>query len=247
MRIDPKKCVGCGQCKPFCIMRCIDFARAEKGGRVHCKVDEDECVDCEICFRSKICPTDALKQPVTGWPRSIRGTFSNPLAIHKETKVPGRGTEEMKTNDITNRYKRGFAGVSAEMGRPGVGARLRDAERMFMALAELGVEFEKENPLTSLVTDIATGKMNPEVLDEKVLSCIVETTVPLGRVNEVLSAMESVAETVDSVYSIDLVCRTDEDGTPPTLKILDETGRWYSFNGKTNIGIGKMNVKGADR
>lgn len=246
MRIDPKKCVGCGQCRPFCIMRCIDFTRSEKGNKVYCRVDEDECVDCEICFRAKVCPTDALKQPQAEWPRTVRGTFSNPLAIHKETKVPGRGTEEMKTNDITGRYKRGYAGISAEMGRPGVGARLRDAERMFMALAPLGVEFERQNPLTSMVADLSTGKMNPEVLDEKVLSCIVETTVPLERVIEVLDVMERVASEVDSVFSVDLVCRTLEGGEVPTLKILDEHGRWYSINGKTNIGIGKMRVKGAD-
>jgi ferredoxin len=226
-------------------MQCIEFSLNEKGNRVQCRVDEDECVDCEICYRAKVCPSDALKQPPAEWPRTIRGTFSNPLAIHKETKVPGRGTEEIKTNDITNRYKRGFAGVSAEMGRPGVGARLRDAEQMFMALAPLGVEFEKENPLTSLVADISTGRMNPEVLGEKVLSCIVETTVPLEKVIQVLDAMESVASRVDSVYSIDLVCRAMEDGSVPTVKILNEHGRWYAINGKTNIGIGKMRVKGA--
>ena len=246
MRIDPKKCVGCGQCRPFCTMKCIEFARSEKGNKVHCKVNEDECVDCEICFRSQVCPTDALKQPYTEWPRTVRGTFSNPLAIHKETKVPGRGTEEMKTNDLTNRFPRGYAGVSAEMGRPGIGARLRDAEKMFKALAALGVEFEKQNPLTSLLIDTGTGEMNPEVLDEKVLSCIVETTVPLDRVIEVLDTMESVAGDVDSVYSLDLVCRTLEDQSIPTLKILEENGRWYSFNGKINIGLGKMKVKGAD-
>ena len=247
MRIDLRKCVGCGQCRPFCIMQCIDFVRSEKGNKVHCKVNEDECVDCEICYRSKVCPTDALKQPVTEWPRTIRGTFSNPLAIHKETKVPGRGTEEMKTNDITNRYKRGYAGVSAEMGRPGVGARLRDAERMFMALAPLGVEFEKQNPLTSLVKDLSTGRMNPEVLDEKVLSCIVETLVPLERITEIIEAMKSVAKEVDAVFSIDLVCRTMEDTSVPMLGILDKERSWYSFNGKTNIGLGKMQVKGADK
>lgn len=247
MRIDPKKCIGCGQCRAFCIMRCIHFTYGEKGGKVHCAVDEDECVDCEICSRSGVCPTDALAQPETHWPRTIRGTFSNPLAIHKETKVPGRGTEEMKTNDITGRYKPGYAGVSAEMGRPGIGARLRDAERMFMALAPLGVEFEPQNPLTNLVADLSTGRMNPETLDEKVLSCIVETTVPLDRVLEVLDTMERVALEVDSVFSVDLVTRAGEDRSVPTMELLDEHGRWYAPNGKTNIGLGKMQVKGADR
>ena len=246
MRIDASKCIGCGQCRPFCIMQVIDFTRSEKG-KVHCVVNEDECVDCEICYRAKVCPVDALKQPETQWPRSIRGTFSNPLAIHKETKVPGRGTEEMKTNDITNRYERGFAGMSAELGRPGIGARLRDAEKVFMALAPLGVEFEPQNPLTNLLEDPKTGKMKEEVLNEKVLSCIVETIIPLDRILEVLDAMEKVAKTIDSVFSIDLVCRAEEDLSVPSLKVMEAGHRWYTRNGKTNIGLGHLNVKGADR
>jgi hypothetical protein len=227
-------------------MRCIDFARDEKGRRVQCVVNEDECVDCEICYRAKVCPTDALKQPLAEWPRSIRGTFSNPLAIHKETLVPGRGTEEIKTNDLTNRYKRGFAGISAELGRPGVGARMRDAERVFMALAPLGVEFEMQNPLTHLIEDLSTGKMKNDILDEKVLSCIAETIVPLERAEEVLNALEKVAADVDAVFSFEIVCRVDEDLSAPTIALMEKYKHWYAVNGKTNIGIGKMKVKGAN-
>jgi hypothetical protein len=226
-------------------MGCISFVRNEKGGRVQCVVDEDECVDCEICFRAGVCHTDALRQPPTEWPRSIRGTFSNPLAIHKETKVPGRGTEEIKTNDITNRYKRGYAGISAELGRPGIGARLRDAERVFMALAPLGVEFEKQNPLTHLVADLSTGRMKADVIHEKVLSCIVETVVPLEKVMEVLDTLEKVAGEVDAVFSLDLVCRTEDDSSVPVMKLLDEKGRWYAKNGKTNLGLGKLTISQA--
>ncbi len=246
MRIDPLKCVGCGQCRPFCIMGVIDFTRDGKGTKVRCQVNEDECVDCGICYRAKVCPTDALFQPAVEWPRSVRSTFSNPLAIHKDTKVPGRGTEEMKTNDITNRYQRGYAGISAEMGRPGTGARMRDTEKVFMALAPLGVEFEPQNPLTNLLINKETGQMNPEVLDEKVLSCIVEMVVPIERLDEIIDTLERVAQEIDTVFSIDLVCRTEEDLSVPTIAVMEKRSQWYSINGKTNIGIGHMNVKGAN-
>ncbi|MGE4354561.1 MAG: ATP-binding protein [Oscillospiraceae bacterium] len=245
MRIDATKCIGCGRCRPFCIMRAIDFERPGKGTTVRCVVNEDECVDCGICYRAKVCPTDALRQPETTWPRTIRGTFSNPTAVHKETKVPGRGTEEMKTNDVTNRYKRGYAGMAAEMGRPGIGSRLRDAEKVFMALAPLGVEFEPQNPLTNLLEDHKTGKMKPEVLDEKVLSCIVEMIVPIDRITEIYETLMRVAKEVDTVFSVDLVCRTNEDLSVPTLEIMDKAGYWRSINGKTNIGLGKLKIKGA--
>jgi ferredoxin len=228
-------------------MGVIHFTRSGKGAKVHCYINEDECVDCGICYRTSVCPVDALHQPIHGWPRSIRGTFSNPLAEHKETKVPGRGTEEIKTNDITNRYKRGYAGMAAEMGRPGTGARLRDAEKVFKALAKLGVEFETHNPLTGLLANKQTGEMNPEVLDEKVLSAIIEMIVPLEKVLLVLETMEQVAQEIDTVFSIDLVARADEDLSIPTQKIMAENNRWYSINGKTNVGLGSLQVKGATR
>lgn len=245
MQIDAEKCVGCGQCRSFCTMNSIHYLRSGKGTKVHCYVDEEECVDCGICYRAKVCPVDALNQPVHGWPRSIRGTFSNPLAEHKETRVPGRGTEEMKTNDITQRYKRGYAGIAAEMGRPGTGTRLRDAEKVFKALAKLDVEFEPMNPLTGLLANKKTGEMNPEVLDEKVLSCIIEMIIPLDRLMEVLATMEKVSKEIDTVFSIILVARVDEDLSVPTAKILEKNGTWFSVNGKTNLGLGHLQVKGA--
>ncbi|WP_028309266.1 4Fe-4S dicluster domain-containing protein [Desulfitibacter alkalitolerans] len=245
MQIDASKCIGCGQCRPFCTMGVIHFTRGGKGAKVHCFINEDECVDCGICYRANVCKVDALHQAIHDWPRSIRGTFSNPLAEHKETRVPGRGTEEIKTNDITNRYKRGYAGMAAEMGRPGTGARLRDTEKVFKALARVGVDFETHNPLTGLLMNKKTGEMNPEVLDEKVLSAIIEMIVPLEKVLLVLETMEQVAQEIDTVFSIDLVARVDEDLSIPTQKIMEQNHKWYSINGKTNVGLGSLKVKGA--
>jgi hypothetical protein len=151
----------------------------------------------------------------------------------------------MKTNDITNRYTRGFAGMAAEMGRPGIGARLSDAEKVFKALAQLGVEFETNNPLTGLLKNKQTGEMNPEVLNEKVLSAIIEMIIPLDKVISVLDTLEKVAEEINTVFSVDLVARTDEDLSVPTARIMTDNKRWFSMNGKTNLGLGHLNVKGA--
>ncbi|MDR2005812.1 MAG: ferredoxin family protein [Acidaminococcales bacterium] len=246
MRINPGKCVGCGQCRVFCPMGCIAFTRKDKGGQIQCRINEDECVDCEVCLRANACPTDALEQPPAAWPRSVRGTFSNPLITHKETKVPGRGTEEIKTNDVTNRYKCGYVGISAELGRPVLGARLRDAERVFMVLAPLAVEFEKQNPLTSLLADPATGKLKEDVLGEKVLSCIVETIAPIERAAEILDALDKVAGEIESVFSVDLISRVEEDLSIPALEMLKREKRSYALNGKINIGLGRLCIKGAD-
>jgi len=53
---------------------------------------------------------------------------------HKKTDIAGRGTAEMKTNDITGRVKRG-GGVAVELGRPGVGTRFTDVEKVSREIA----------------------------------------------------------------------------------------------------------------
>ena len=44
---------------------------------------------------------------------------------HESTGVEGRGTEEVKTNDVSGRVKMGEVGFTIELGRPGVGVRFR--------------------------------------------------------------------------------------------------------------------------
>ena len=247
MEIKSLTCIGCGQCRHYCIMSCIEFERSGDKNKISCKIDERECVDCGICLRSNVCPTDSLYQPEHGWPRSLRGTFSNPLAEHKETKVPGRGTEEVKTNDITDRYKRGFVGLGVEMGRPGTGARMSEVQKVFRALAKLKVEFESKNPLCSLLENKETGDMLPDILDEKVLSCIIEMIIPIDRVSAVLDTLDRAASELDTLFTIGIINRTDEDLTVPVARILEKDKRWFSLNGKTNLGLGKLAVKGAGR
>ena len=238
MQIDRSACIGCGRCRSFCTMNCIGFVRDEVG-RVVAMVDQTECVDCGVCVRAKICPVDAMSEPVPAWPRSVRGTFSNPLVEHKETRVPGRGTEEMKTNDVTGRYKIGEAGMAVEMGRPGVGARFADIEKVAMALAKLGIPFEEKNPLTGLMADKATGRMKEEVRDEKVLSAIIELTVPLDRVDEVIAVVKEVTKEIGTVCSFDLTSKVYPDGSIPAFERAARAGVKPSINGKANLGMGR--------
>ena len=238
MKIDRQKCIGCGRCRSYCTMGAIYFQRMPTG-RICAEVNQDECVDCGVCFRAKVCPKDALYEPIAGWPRTVRGTFSNPLLEHKETRIPGRGTEEMKTNDVTGRFKRGEAGMAVEMGRPGIGARFGDIEKVAMALAALGVTFEPKNPLTGLMADPKTGKMKEEVMQEKVLSAIIEMTVPVEQVPEVIACVREVASTIDTVCSFDLTSRTEADGSIPAFALATAAGVKISINGKTNVGLGR--------
>ena len=232
MKIDLETCIGCGLCVPYCPAGSIDMNEVAV-------IDADECVECGVCFRSGVCPADCFIEEVHPWPRSVRAVFSNPLSEHKETRVPGRGTEEMKTNDVTGVYKKGLVGMTAEMGRPGVGTRFTDVEKVAQALAKAGVKFAAQNPVTFLMVDQATGRLSPEVLDEKVLSAMIECLVPQEKIPAVIRELKEVAQQIDTVFSLDIITRLQPDGSVPWEKMLHELGVTVSINGKSNIGLGR--------
>jgi hypothetical protein len=208
-------------------------------------IDEDECVECGVCFRSKVCPVDAFEEEVHSWPRSIRAAFSNPLLVHKETRVPGRGTEEAKTNDVTGQFKKGFVGVTTEMGRPGVGARFYDVEKVAQALARAGVEFAPNNPVTYLMVDKGTGNLNKEIINEKVCSAMIESTTPIENLPKVIHELKEVAPQLETVFSLTISSRLNNDGHAPCEKILKDLNVPFYINGKTNVGLGRPLFKEA--
>lgn len=238
MKIDKEKCTGCEECHPYCPVEAI--ATVDWEGKPVSEIDQDQCVECGCCYkRSSVCPVDAIFMPTLEWPRSIREHFSNPDVKHPLTSGKGRGTEEMKTNDLTGRYRRGITGVAIEMGRPGVGTSVRDLQTVSMALARLGVEFEPLNPVAALMVDTKTGKFNEDVLQERVLSAIIEFKIETGRLKGVLAAIKEIARQIDTVFSLDLISRVDADGGIPTTTIALEAGYSPRPNTKTNVGLGR--------
>jgi NAD-dependent dihydropyrimidine dehydrogenase PreA subunit len=233
MRIDPEVCIACEACLPYCPMGVISM----KGDVA--VIDQDECVDCSVCLKSKVCPVDCIIFEPAPWPRSLRNTFSDPRTEHKETKVAGRGTEEMKTNDVTGRFKRGWVGMGCEFGRPGVGARFRDVDKVAQVLAKHGVLFEDKNPVTLLMEDKKAGRINKEVLNEKVLSAIIECMFPIEKFPEIMDTLKKVAKEVDTVFSVEVINRADPDGSYPLRKLLDKMKSPYYINGKQNVGLGR--------
>jgi len=238
MQIDKEKCIGCEECHPYCPVGAI-ISMEWKGGLVS-EIDQVACVECGCCHeRSSICPVDAIYMPKLEWPRSIRAPFSSPHVSHPSTTGQGRGTEEMKTNDVTGRFPFGFAGVAVEMGRPGVGTSFRDLQTVAMAIAKLGVEFEPNNPVAELMVDQKTGKIREEVLDERVLSAIIEFRIKIDKLREVLIAIRDVSMKIDTVFSLDLISRVNPDGSTPALAIAKEAGFSPRPNTKTNVGLGR--------
>ena len=177
MRINQETCSACKKCIPVCPVGAIVFDKAER----KVSIEYEQCVECGVCYRLNVCPKDSFMEEELVWPRSIRAGLSNPLLVDPRTRIPGRGTEEMKTNDVTGRFKPGYLGIAVEMGRPGIGASLLDIEKVTQRIAKNDVDFCPENPITFLMENTQTGKINPEVLNERVLSGIIEFEIPVEK------------------------------------------------------------------
>jgi ferredoxin len=265
MRIDPNKCVACGNCTYVCPMGAIYIDPVIKRATVNL----DECVECYACYNGlsqehlnptlvrfmrkvfqmlrlrfepepDVCPTAAFAPEELSWPRVVRRAFSDPRVPHESTGVEGRGTEEVKTNDISGRVKVGEVGFTIEFGRPGVGVWMREIQEMCWELARAGVAFEKKNPITSLMSDVATGTLREDILNEKVLSAIVEIKVPVERTEEVIRLVWSVEKKLDTVVALGVGTRCDADGEDRTVAPILERLGYKLERAKTNTGLGRI-------
>ena len=268
MRINPKKCVACGNCTYVCPMGAIYIDPTIK----RATINRSECVECYACYNGlsqehlnptmvrtmrkvfqamrlrfdpepDVCPTAAFEPDELAWPRVVRRAFSDPRVPHESTGVEGRGTEEVKTNDVSGRVKVGEVGFTIEFGRPGVGVWFRDIQKMCTALARAGVQFEKKNPITSLMTDVPSGTIREDVMGEKVLSAIVEIKVPVERTEEIIRLVWDVEKQVDTVVALGVGTRCDEHGEENVVAPILERLGYKLERAKTNIGLGRVAVQ----
>ena len=265
MIINQKKCVGCGNCVAICPMGAI-YVIPERN---RATINDDACVECGTCFRGMstetlnptfvrtvrsaakflrfrfepepdVCPTGAFEMNELEMPRLVRQIFSDPVVEHKSTGIKGRGTEEVKTNDVSARVDIEEVGYTIEFGRPGVGVRFWEIQEMTRTLASNDIIFEGNNPITHLMTDVNTGDLRADILDEKILSAIVEIKTKIEEVEKVLQIVEEVNERIDTVTAIGISTRCNEDGTDKILApLLEDLG--YNYNrAKTNLGLGRV-------
>jgi hypothetical protein len=187
-----------------------------------------------------VCPTAAFEPDELVWPRVVRRAFSDPRVPHESTGIEGRGTEEVKTNDISGRVKVGEVGFTIEFGRPGVGVWMSEIQTMCTALAEHGVAFEKKNPITSLMSDVSKGQLREDVLGEKVLSAIVEIKTTIDRTEEIIRLVHDVEKRLDTVVALGVGTRCGADGEDRVVGPIIERLGYELHRAKTNIGIGRV-------
>ncbi len=265
MQIDPAKCVACANCVPVCPMGAISINTSTR----RATIDYDECVECGTCYRGMsqehlnptlvrivrgiarifrfrfepepdVCPTAAFVMEELSWPRIVRRVFSDPLIEHTSTGIHGRGTEEVKTNDVSHRVAVGQVGYVIEFGRPGVGVRFREIQSMTTALAEIGATFEANNPITHLMTNQDTGTLKEDLLNEKILSAIVEIKTTVNEVLQVLNTVQAVAQRIDTVVSVGVSTRCDESGEESMLAPILVEHDYVLQRAKTNMGLGRV-------
>jgi hypothetical protein len=145
----------------------------------------------------------------------------------------------MKTNEITGRIPPGIIGLVIECGRPGLGADFNDIQVVTETCAACGCRFEPVNPLTPLMSDPNTGKFREDILQERVLSAIVEASLPLGRLPDLLTGLRLAAGRVESVFSLGLSCLAVPSTQEALAYILGWAGIDPRPNGKTNAGLGR--------
>jgi len=265
MIINHKKCVACGNCVPVCPMGAI-FVDTNINRAI---INDEACVECGTCYRGMstenlnpvlirsirkiarflrfrfepepdVCPTSAFEMNELQMPRLIRQIFSDPVVEHQSTGIKGRGTEEVKTNDVNPRVDTGEVGYTIEFGRPGVGVRFSDIQEMTKQLAIEGVTFEKNNPITHLMINTDTGDLRSDILNEKILSAIVEIKTTIEKVEEVLETVNKVNQNIDTVVAVGISTRCDASGEDNLLAPrLEDLGAFYE-RAKTNLGLGRI-------
>lgn len=235
MKINTEKCIGCGRCADYCMLKCIS-----KNGNSY-QINEEECVDCGVCLRADVCSRNAIYMPEENfqYPRAVRMQFSDPGVQHPSLKAWGRGTEEAKTNDVVAKFRHGEYGLLLEFGRPCTGTRFTEVEKVTTAVRKMGLPILEDNPLYGLLEEDGSGRFKKEFVNEKVLSAILELRMEEKDLETVLPAILELLNDVDTVVSVGLVTRFGENAALPVVDKLASMNIPVRPNAKINVGLGR--------
>ena len=81
--------------------------------------------------------------------------------------------------------------------------------------------------------------MKDEILDEKILSAIIEMRIKLEKIPDFLQALDKVQKEIDTVFGVAVSSKCLSDGSVPHEEWVEKAGYTLSPNGKTNLGLGR--------
>ena len=90
------------------------------------------------------------------------------------------------------------------------------------------------------MSDLATGTIREDILDEKVLSAIVEIKVSIDRAEEIIRLVWDVEKQIDTVVALGVGVRCDQDGEENVVAPILEKLGYKLERAKTNIGLGRI-------
>ena len=90
------------------------------------------------------------------------------------------------------------------------------------------------------MSDVATGTIREDILNEKVLSAIVEIKVPVERTEEIIRLVRDVEKKLDTVVALGVGTRCDDDGEEHVVAPILERLGYKLERAKTNIGLGRI-------
>ena len=229
MFVDKEKCLGCGVCVQYCPVGVIEL----KGSVA--EIDVEECVECFNCYRNEICPVYAITPSPLEWPRSIRRALSDPQTLYSDSSLPSRmpGTGEY---GAVQSNPSDLVWVAIEVGRPHLGTRLHDAEKVAMEAAGSGMSFAPESPLAGLMVDRRTGKMKEDVLNERVLTAVLEGTVRHEKLEGFLNSLEKAGQEIATVMSVSVSVPVRENHPLGLDEILRAQKTGVSNIGRIDLG-----------
>ncbi|MHA2120597.1 MAG: 4Fe-4S ferredoxin, partial [Promethearchaeota archaeon] len=128
--------------------------------------------------------------------------------------------------------------VAIELGRPGVGTKLKNIELFTTKLSRIGVIYEEKSPVTALMID-SEGHINEDIKEERVLSAIIEFKIPSEKLHFVLEVIRVVETEIDTVFTVGLVSRMIGHDPGEFINHVSSLGFQVRPNAKINIGLGK--------
>jgi hypothetical protein len=102
------------------------------------------------------------------------------------------------------------------------------------------VAFEKKNPITSLMTDTSTGTLREDILNEKVMSAIVEIKVTVDRAEEIIRLVWDLEKRIKTVIAIGVGVRCDDTGEDNLVAPILERLGYRLERAKTNTGMARL-------